>query len=225
MTSEYSPGDPAADLVLSILGDDPFAHVYQAVEGHRRAHGEACDAFPISPLTARLLAVLVRAAGARRILELGCGLGYSALHLAAAAGPRSRVETVERDPEHIRLAREVFRQSGMARRLHILEGDAAAVLRGLAGPYDLLFDDVWFIDEPLHLPDAVRLLRPAGLLVMSNWFPLEDAATGGGTDWAPRYGADWRERLESFARRLAAHPRLRLAFSLKPWLALAVKVR
>ncbi len=67
-------------------------------------------------------------AGARKVIEVGCGLGYSSLWLAHAA-PDARVTTVERRPEHAHLARENFQQQGFADRITIIEGDESEVLR------------------------------------------------------------------------------------------------
>ena len=54
---------------------------------------------------------------------------------------------------------------------------------------------------------------------MANWFPLEDAVLGRrGND------IDWADRIQAYARRLASHPKLSLAYALRPWLGLAVKV-
>ena len=210
------------DYVLDLYGRDPFAGVYEASERHRDEHG--CDVYPSNPLSMRLLCVLVAALAPRRVLEVGAGLGYSALHLASAAGADVRLDTVERDPGHAEAARRHIAAAGLAKRVTVHTGAADAVLASLEGPYDLVYDDAWFMEEPAHLPRAVELLRTGGLMVTSNWFPLANAVAGGGEiDWAAQYGPDWAQRIQGYARKLASHPQLRVAFTLDPWKGFAVK--
>ena len=83
---------------------DPFAKVKAATDAHRARHG--CGAYPYD--NGPLLAALAAAANARRILELGTALGYTALSFASGA-PDSTVDTIERDPEHVQLARDNIR--------------------------------------------------------------------------------------------------------------------
>ena len=66
--------------------------------------------------------VVARAASARRILEVGTGLGYSALWLAHASGPRGSVDTIERDELHTELAREQIRRAGHLEQITVLLG-------------------------------------------------------------------------------------------------------
>ena len=79
---------------------DRFAHIAQSSRSHREEHG--CDTYPTGQ--GRLLGVLAAALAPSRILEVGCGLGYSALWLAWGAGANGAVETIERDPSHAELA-------------------------------------------------------------------------------------------------------------------------
>ncbi len=226
MTSEQSSREQVSAYLLDLYGGDPYAHVYRASNEHREAHGPECGVYPSGPVKMRLLSVLVRASGARRVLEVGCGLGYSALWLADAVGDAGSVETIERDPQHARLAQQYVAAAGFAQRVRILEGDADDILSGLSGPYDLVHDDGWFMQEPAYLETMVGLIRPGGLLAMSNWFPLEDAVTGKPQmDWPSfGFGPDWPNRIRAYARKLASHPSLRLAFATQPWLGLAAKV-
>ena len=68
--------------------NDPFAKVAERSNAHRDEHG--CDTYP-STHDAPLVAAIAKAIGAKRILEVGCGFGYSALWLANGAGPSARV--------------------------------------------------------------------------------------------------------------------------------------
>lgn len=144
------------------ISGDPFAAVRAATLKHREQHG--CSAWPYD--NGPLLAVLAGAVDARRILELGCALGYTALSFAHGA-PQATIETVERDPEHIKLAQKNFAAAGVAQRITVHEGDFSKVVPTLTGPYDLAFFDGGTPVPALH-ERLRRLLRPRGLLVTAN---------------------------------------------------------
>ena len=123
----------------------------------------------ITPDTGEFLAVLVKATGARRILEIGTSNGYSTMWLADAAGSAGAVTTVELAPSKIALARANFAQAGLADRIDQREGDAGAILRKLDdGAYDLLFLDSLRTAYVAWWPDLKRVLRAGGLLVVDN---------------------------------------------------------
>jgi predicted O-methyltransferase YrrM len=86
---------------------DPFGRVRDATLKHRAKHG--CGAWPYD--NGPLLGTLAAAMDARRVLELGCALGYTSLSFAHGA-PKAKVDTIERDPEHVRLAREHIEAAG-----------------------------------------------------------------------------------------------------------------
>jgi predicted O-methyltransferase YrrM len=227
MTDDPSGAELISSFLLDLYGGDPFARVYRASNEHREAHGPDCDVYPSVPVKMRLLAGIVRTAGAHRILEIGCGLGYSALWLAEAAGPDGRVETIDRFPEHAALARRYAEEAGRAGRLNVIEGEGADVLATLTGPYDLIHDDGWFAREPVYFDRMLGLLRPGGLLLISNFFLLEQAVTGRTTmDWSEFAGPDWVESVKAYAKKLVSHPALHVSFIMSPsWVALAVKLQ
>jgi len=226
--SEASDAQRLATFLLDLHGGDPYGAVYRASHEHREAHGPECGVYPSDPLKARLLATLVHATAARRLLEIGCGLGYSALWLADAAGPDGRVEAIDRVPGHVALARRHAADAGLAGHLNVIEGEGADVLPTLDGPYDLIHDEGWFGAEPPYFDRMLELLRPGGLLALSSWFLLEAAVTGGSDkDWSQFAGPDWAANVQAYARKLAAHPKLHTSFVLRSWmygLALAVKL-
>jgi predicted O-methyltransferase YrrM len=123
----------------------------------------------ITPDTGRLLSILVRATGARRILELGTSNGYSTLWLADAARQiDGHVTTVERDPAKVALARANFARAGLAERITLLESDVGRAVAALPGPFDLVFLDA---DRPgygAYIDPLLARLRPGGLLVTDN---------------------------------------------------------
>src|SRR6266571_7436978 len=89
-------------LLTKIYGGRADAHVdlYRLSNQHRRKHGRDCEMFPSDPLQAPLWTVLASLTHAQRILEVGCGHGYTAAVMASAAGPKCHVDTIEGDPYH-----------------------------------------------------------------------------------------------------------------------------
>lgn len=141
---------------------DPFAAVRAATDAHRAVHG--CGAYPYD--NGALLAALAAAASARRILELGTALGYTALCFSQGA-PEAVIDTVEKDGDHVHLAREQIDSHGMSGHIVVHQGEFAQVLRRLDPGYDVAFFDGFTPSRPL-LKDLRRLLRARGLLISAN---------------------------------------------------------
>jgi len=217
---------------LDSLQQDRFEYMRRASEDHREAHAarlpggaQECGVYPSDPLKMRVLANMVRAMQAKRLLEVGCGLGYSALWLAEAAGPGGSVETIDRFPEHAELAEGFAKEAGLESRVKVLTGDSDAVLSGLHGPYDFVHDDGWFAVRPPHFRRVLELLRAGGVLAMSNWFLLvQSMAEEPNLDWSEFAGPNWRENVQAFARELASERGLEVAWMMDPGVALAVKL-
>ncbi len=123
----------------------------------------------VEPETAELLGVLVRAARAVRVLELGTSNGYSTIWLAdgvEAAG--GSLTSVEIEPARTAMARANLERAGLAAEL--VTGDAGEALRASAdGAWDLVFLDAERPAYAGYWPDLVRALRPGGgLLAIDN---------------------------------------------------------
>jgi predicted O-methyltransferase YrrM len=142
---------------------DPFAKIRTATNAHREHH-DGCGAYPYG--NGPLLAAIAGAANARRILELGTALGYTALSFAFGA-PDATIDTVERDPEHVQLARDNIAAAGMDHRITVHDGEFATVLPTLDPGYDVAFFDGNTPAPALH--KALRgLLRTGGTLITAN---------------------------------------------------------
>lgn len=167
------PGEPDnAEAISSWIAErvsarDRFRNVYDASERHREQHGPECTVYASG--SGPVLGTLAAATDAKRILELGCGLGYSALWLASGS-PDGRVETIECDPAHAGLARGHFAREGFTERVTVLEGRAIDLLPALRGPYDLIFCDSDPDEYGTYPNHFLRLLKPGGLLITSNLF-------------------------------------------------------
>lgn len=212
------------DRYLLDLSADPYQEVYSASEVHREQHGPDCEVYPSNPLHAHLLVTLVRSTGARRVLEIGGGLGYSALWLADGVGAAGSVETIDRFPEHIALIEHYAQQFGMVERLYAIEGEGEQILRDLSGPYDFIHDDGWFAEQPSYFERMIALLRPGGTLVISNWFLIEQSIVAKpDKNWTQSAGPGWEDKLRAYATTLTSRPDLHVSFIAKPWLAIAVR--
>lgn len=145
---------------LANRGDEPLRAIEE--EGLR-------DAWPIvGAAEGSFLHVLAKAAGARRILELGTAIGYSGTWWARALPPDGELITVEVDPETARTAEANLARTGVSDRVTILVGPADEILQDLGGPFDLIFVDIHKAGYPDVLEPCIRRLRVGGLLVTDN---------------------------------------------------------
>jgi predicted O-methyltransferase YrrM len=160
-TSEREARDWVAERLVAV---DPFREIQAETERHRIEHG--CDAY--ASADGPLLGVLARAVRARRILEIGTALGYSAAWLAHGA-PEAHVDTIEADAAHAEAAEAQLRRGGVADRVQIHVGRSPAALEPLEPGFDLVFYDA-HVPMPADLEAFWRLLRTGALLVTSNLF-------------------------------------------------------
>lgn len=125
--------------------------------------------FPIvGPQVGRLLYVVAAAAGARRVLELGSGFGYSAHWFARAVGPEGTVVLTEGSPDRAAEAETFLRRAGLADRIRIEVGNALEIAERIGGEFDVVFNDVDKEDYPKVLEIAAARLRPGGLFISDN---------------------------------------------------------
>ena len=142
--------------------DDPFRDIQAGTDAHRAAH--ACWAYPYDD--GRKLGAVAAATGAQRVLELGTALGYTALWLAHGA-PGAVVDTSERDPDHVRLARENISSLGDSERVRVHQGDFDVVLPTLSPGYNIVFFDGYAPTMPI-MDEVKRLIDPRGVLISAN---------------------------------------------------------
>lgn len=174
----------------------------------------------ISPDEGKLLHVLLRAAGAATVLEIGALAGYSGIWLARALPPppHGRLTTIEKDPQHAALARRAFAEAGVADRVRLIEGAALDVLPSLAPGFDAVFVDA--DKEPLaqYFEWSVRLLRPGGLLLCDNAFYHGSVVDDGDRSRAT-------EGVRAFNRLAATDPRVICAVApIRDGLVIGVRV-
>ncbi|MEN2743850.1 O-methyltransferase [Sinomonas halotolerans] len=139
---------------------------------HERALRAAVEhgmpAIEVQPTAGRLLALLVRISGARRVLEIGTLAGFSSIWMAQALPEGGHLDTLEYLPEHAAVARENLAAAGLAEAVTVHVGAALETLPGLEGPYDLVFIDADKQNDAAYLEWAVRLGRPGTVVVLDN---------------------------------------------------------
>jgi len=137
----------------------------------------------------RLLGILVRAIGARRVLEIGTLGGYSAIWMARALPAGGRLISLEAEPRHAEVARANLAQAGLDDRAEVRLGPALETLPQLAaagaGPFDLVFIDADKTGYDAYYERCLLLLRPGGLMAIDNTLwggsvarPAQDEDTG-----------------------------------------------
>lgn len=213
---------PIAPPVLAYLDrhHPPLEPVLESI----RAEGLAAGLPLVDAATARLLRALVISLDARRILEVGTAIGYSATCMALALPAGGQLLTMEMDAERAATARQNFARAGVDGTVHVIVGDAARFLHKVAGPFDLIFQDgSKQLYEPL-LDGLVGHLRPGGVLVTDNvlW---HGEVVEGFVD-PPVQDAEDTAAIRAYNARLAGDTRLFTTFlPLGDGVALSVKLR
>ena len=189
------------------------ADLYRQSNAHRGSH--RCDVYPSDPEAAPLWPVLTALARARRFLEVGCGLGYTAALMASAGGPRSHVDTIEDDPLHADLAERAFARKGLSSRIRVHRGTGRSVLPTLRGPYDVIFLDSDWREYPRYIQHLIRLTRKGSVILTANLSPL----FGGWGEDLPG-----KDKIRSFLTKLIRDRRFRTYILPGEWHALTVRV-
>jgi predicted O-methyltransferase YrrM len=157
----------------------------------------------ISADTGRLLQVLMRATGVRRILEVGTLGGYSAIWMGRALPVGGSLVTIERDEGYAAFAERYVAQAGLAAIVTVRRGRAVDVLPSLDGEeFDLVFLDADRASLPTYLDWARRLVRRGGLIVADN------TLCGGRVAVADAADGDDVRAVREFNQRIATDERL-----------------
>ena len=137
---------------------------------HARARAEEVGVVPIGPGGGATLCFLASVLDARAAVEIGTGTGVSGLWILRGMRPDGVLTSVDIETEHQRLAKETFTEAGIAsQRARMIPGAALEVLPRLTdGHYDLVFVDGDKQEYPDYLDEALRLLRPGGVVAFDN---------------------------------------------------------
>jgi predicted O-methyltransferase YrrM len=135
-----------------------------------RDRGRELGCTPIGPAGGATLRVLAAATGARSVVEVGTGAGVSGLYLLDGMAADGVLTTIDVEGENQRAAKEAFGDAGIApTRYRLINGSAAEVLPRLRdGAYDLVFVDADKSAYAVYYEQALRLLRPGGVVAFDN---------------------------------------------------------
>lgn len=157
------------DYILSVsLRDQPvLAKLRQETAGLSNA------GMQISPDQGQFMALLAKLTGAKKVLEVGVFTGYSSLVVALALPEEGRIVACDISEEYTRMARRYWQEAGVAHKIDLRLGPAAATLAGLvaageAGSFDFAFIDADKENYLVYYEHALQLLRPGGLVLVDN---------------------------------------------------------
>ncbi len=126
----------------------------------------------VTPAHGKLLHLIARAHGSKRILEIGTLAGYSTIWLARAVLPNGQVISLESDEKHAQIARDNMLRAGISGRVQIRVGDALATLPQLAAekqqPFDFVFIDADRTNLAEYFDWAVKLSRQGSIIIVDN---------------------------------------------------------
>ena len=135
-----------------------------------RSRAEEVGVAPVTPGTGAALRLLAELLDARAVAEIGTGTGVSGVWLLRGMRSDGVLTSVDAEAEHTRLARQTFTQAGVPQqRARLITGRAMDVLPRLAdGAYDLVLVDGDKQEYAADLEEALRLLRPGGVVAFDN---------------------------------------------------------
>jgi predicted O-methyltransferase YrrM len=171
----------------------------------KNAEQAGLPAINVSPNEGKLLYLLAKISGARRILEIPTLGGYSTTWLARAIPPDGQLITLEVDPRNAEVARKNLRLAGRDGQVEVRVGNAAETMRQIAsageGPFDLVFIDA---DKPRYVEYsrlALELTRSGSLILADNVIRNGRVLDAAPSDANARGAKDFNDAM-------AAHPRL-----------------
>ncbi len=103
-----------------------------------------------------------------RILEIGTAVGYSAMCFTKFLTENGNIDTIEREIERVKEAKENIQKVGVENKIHIYEGDAVEILPTLNEKYDAIFIDAAKGKYPFFLKEALRMIKPNGIIFADN---------------------------------------------------------
>lgn len=115
-----------------------------------------------------LLKVLLKVQRPKKILEVGCAIGYSSILFASSLDGDVEIITVERNEKMIEKAKENIKCAGLEDKITILEGDAEELLKTVDGEFDMIFLDAAKGQYKLFYDMVIDKLKVNGLLISDN---------------------------------------------------------
>lgn len=160
--------DDFADYVARLFAPQDTALQH----AHSDSAQRGLPAISIRAEEGKFLQFLVRAADAKKAVEIGTLGGYSGIWIGRGLMPGGKLITLEKDPHHAEVAREHFVSAGLGEVVEIRLGDATETLKTLAaeGPFDFVFIDADKTQYQVYYEWAMNNLRVGGIVAAHNAF-------------------------------------------------------
>jgi caffeoyl-CoA O-methyltransferase len=208
-----------ADYVRDVTLREPEAlkRLREETENHPQA---SCQ---ISAEQGQFLHVLLRAAGVRRVIEVGVFMGYSSAWMALALPAGGEIVACDRNAEYAERARRTWRETGVEEKIELRLGPALDTLdsllaEGQAGMFDFVFIDADKGNYSNYYDRAYELLRPGGLIAVDNVLWRGDVVK-------PEVRDEDTEAIRAFNRKVKDDPRVAITMAtMGDGLTLAVKL-
>ena len=117
---------------------------------------------------AQLLKIILKLHKPKRILEVGCAIGYSSMFFANTLNKDCEIITIERNEDMIEKAQANIKKYGFEDNITILKGDAQEILKEVKGPFDMIFLDAAKGQYKLFYDLIIDDLKVGGLLISDN---------------------------------------------------------
>ena len=118
--------------------------------------------------TLKVISKILKEKNPENILEIGTAVGYSAICFSEYLSENGKIDTIERDEQRAKEARENIKKVGVTDRINLYEGDAVEILPTLNEKYDIVFIDAAKGKYPFFLEQALRMLKEDGVILADN---------------------------------------------------------
>lgn len=118
--------------------------------------------------TLKVVAKILTEIKPNKILEIGTAVGYSAICFSEYLQENGKIDTIERDTERVKEARENIKKAEVEDKINIYEGDAVEILPTLNDEYDVVFIDAAKGKYPFFLNQALRMIKTGGMIIADN---------------------------------------------------------
>jgi predicted O-methyltransferase YrrM len=143
---------------------DPADTVLKEIE----AIGKRSFIPSIGPVKGKILAEIVKKTRPKRVLEVGALYGYSAILMVKNSPAGVEILSVEKSPEHVRIAMRNIKRANMQGNIKMVEGDGTSELRKLSGTFDLVFLDAEKTEYLAYLKAVEKNLHKGSVIVADN---------------------------------------------------------
>ncbi|KAL1742756.1 O-methyltransferase-domain-containing protein [Schizophyllum fasciatum] len=124
----------------------------------------------VSAAQGKYLNLLLRALGARRVIEVGTLGGYSTVWMARALTEGGKLTSLEISETNAKVARENIAHAGLADRVEVIVGPAEETLAAMkdAGAFDFAFIDAFIVNNVTYMKECKRLIKSGGVIIVDN---------------------------------------------------------